>query len=252
MNNIIWIVLDSCRHDSFNSAKIKNFTKIGPVEMRYSYASWTSPSHYTFLMGMIPHTSPSGVFASNVYREEFKIWNKRIGGKENLTFADFKLYENKKKQTISSLNIVRRKIEVENKKPRYFVFLFRAFHFNEKFREGVRYIFENILMKDDTLMVLVNDDSMMIDRLTDKEDAFFRLEKLITDQSKSDRGKLSSYLKRVEQEIDLRSFKYSLSQGNFISVQDFLKKYLRIWKDYKQKYLLPNLNRYYQFSKQLL
>ena len=192
-------------------------------------------------------------------KEEIKVVNVEVPvrvfykGKpvNNLSIADFKLYENKKKQTISSLNIVRRKIEVENKKPRYFVFLFRAFHFNEQFREGVRYIFENMLMKEDTLMVLVNDDSMMIDRLTDKEDAFFRLEKLITGQSKSDRGKLSSYLKRVEQEIDLRSFKYSLSQGNFISVQDFLKKYLRIWKDYKQKYLLPNLNRYYQFSKQL-
>ena len=98
MNNIIWIVLDSCRYDSFNSAKIKNFTKVGPVEKRYSYASWTSPSHYTFLMGMIPHVSPSGVFASNVYREEFKIWNNRIGGAENLTFADF----------VPELNLVKR------------------------------------------------------------------------------------------------------------------------------------------------
>ena len=116
-------------------------------------------------------------------KEEIKVVNVEVPvrvfykGKpvDNLTFADFKLYENKKKQTISSLNIVRRKIEVENKKPRYFVFLFRAYHFNEQFREGVRYIFENILMKEDTLMVLVNDDSMMINRVTDKEDAFFRL-----------------------------------------------------------------------------
>jgi membrane-anchored protein YejM (alkaline phosphatase superfamily) len=98
MNNIIWIVLDSCRYDSFKSAKINNFTQIGPFEKRYSYASWTSPSHYTFLMGMIPHSSPSGVFASNVYREEFKMWNKRIGGEEDLTFADF----------VPELNLVKR------------------------------------------------------------------------------------------------------------------------------------------------
>ncbi|MFC2155935.1 hypothetical protein ACFLRB_05555, partial [Acidobacteriota bacterium] len=192
-------------------------------------------------------------------KEEVKVVNAEVPvrvfykGKpvDNLTIGDFKLYENKKKQTISSLNIVRRKIDAENKNPRYFVFLVRAYHFNDQFREGVRYIFDHILKKEDTLMVLVNDESMMIDRLTDKEDAFQRLEKLITNQSQRDRGKLISNLKRIEQEIDLRSFRYSLSQGNFILVQNFLKKYLRIWKDYKQKYLLPNLNRYYHFAKQL-
>lgn len=97
MNNIIWIILDSCRFDSFIEAKTKNFTKIGKIEKRYSYASWTSPSHYTFLMGMVPHKSPSGIFASDVYREEFKKWNERIGIK-NLTFKDF----------VPELNVVKR------------------------------------------------------------------------------------------------------------------------------------------------
>ena len=90
--------MDSCRYDSFESAKVSNFSKIGKLEKRYSYASWTSPSHYTFLMGMIPHTSPDGVFASNVYREEFKKWTDRIGSESNLTFADF----------VPELNLVKR------------------------------------------------------------------------------------------------------------------------------------------------
>ena len=199
------------------------------------------------------------VIAQETVKEEVKVVNVEVPvrvfykGKpvDNLSIDDFKLYENKKQQSISSLNIVRRKIEVENKKPSYFVFLFRAYNYNEQFREGIRYIFENILMKEDTLMVLVNDDIVMIDRLNDKEAAFSRVEKLIIEQSQVDRRQLSSYLKRVEQEIDMRSFKFSLSQGNFISVQDFLKRYLRIWKDYKEKYLLPDLKRYYHFSKKL-
>ena len=40
MNNIIWIIMDSCRYDSFESAKVAHFTKIGKLEKRYSYASW--------------------------------------------------------------------------------------------------------------------------------------------------------------------------------------------------------------------
>ncbi|PID78716.1 metalloenzyme, partial [bacterium DOLZORAL124_64_63] len=50
-----------------------------------AYASWTSPSHYTFLMGMIPHQSPKGVFASEVYREEFTSWSQRL----NLADVEF-------------------------------------------------------------------------------------------------------------------------------------------------------------------
>ncbi len=88
MNHIIWMILDSCRYDAFVAAEPQNFTKIGGIEKRYSYASWTAPSHYAYLMGMMPHTSPVGVFASTVYQGEFKKWSERTGVKD-LTFKDF-------------------------------------------------------------------------------------------------------------------------------------------------------------------
>ncbi len=77
-NNVVFIVFDSCRWDAFQAARTPNLDRIARAEMRYSYASWTSPSHFTFLMGMVPHTSPKGVFASNVYREEFSLWSRRL------------------------------------------------------------------------------------------------------------------------------------------------------------------------------
>ena len=85
MNNIVFIVFDSCRYDAYKAANTPNLDRIGVAEKRYSYASWTSPSHYTFLMGMVPHNSPKGVFASNVYREEFASWGDRI----NLPAVEF-------------------------------------------------------------------------------------------------------------------------------------------------------------------
>ena len=87
MNNIVMIILDSCRFDTFKAANTKHFSKIGKIEKRYSYASWTAPSHYAFLMGIVPHESRSGKLAAQVYREEFTLWNKRIGT-ENLSFED--------------------------------------------------------------------------------------------------------------------------------------------------------------------
>ena len=77
-NNLVLIVFDSCRWDAYQNARTPHLDRIAAAEQRYSYASWTSPSHYTFLMGMVPHTSPKGVFASNVYRDEFALWSTRL------------------------------------------------------------------------------------------------------------------------------------------------------------------------------
>ena len=89
-NHLVFIVFDSCRYDAYMAANTPNLDRIGKAELRYSYASWTSPSHYTFLMGMVPHCSPKGVFASDVYREEFKQWSDRINLPEAETeFAKF-------------------------------------------------------------------------------------------------------------------------------------------------------------------
>ena len=80
-NNYILITLDSCRYDSFMTAAPRVIPKItgGEVERRWSYASWTSPSHFNFLMGLVPHRSPDNVFASEYYKEDFLNYNKRFG-----------------------------------------------------------------------------------------------------------------------------------------------------------------------------
>lgn len=88
MNNIIWIILDSCRYDSFIDAQTPNFGRIAKVQKRYSYASWTSPSHFTFLMGLLPHPSRKYVLASNVYKSEYQSWQKRIDGSFDIKFEN--------------------------------------------------------------------------------------------------------------------------------------------------------------------
>lgn len=86
--NLVFIVMDSCRYDSYQRAHTPNMDRIGAGEQRYAYATWTAPSHYTFLMGMIPHTSPRGVFASEVYKNDFGLWVDRLGI-EGLSFGTF-------------------------------------------------------------------------------------------------------------------------------------------------------------------
>jgi arylsulfatase A-like enzyme len=87
-NHVVCVVMDSCRFDSFVAARTPNIDRLGAVEKRYSYASWTAPSHHAFSMGLLPHRSQSGVMASEVYKDEYTDWEMRTG----LSGIDFKTF----------------------------------------------------------------------------------------------------------------------------------------------------------------
>jgi hypothetical protein len=78
-NHYVLIVFDSCRYDSFLSAHPRTMRKLGKVEQRWSYASWTAPSHFNLLMGLMPHSSPRNVYASEYYKKDFFKFNERLG-----------------------------------------------------------------------------------------------------------------------------------------------------------------------------
>ena len=76
--NLVFITYDSCRLDSALAAKAPNLNRLGEIEARWSYASWTAPSHYAYMMGLVPHKSPPHVYASDVYKEDFRRWTDRL------------------------------------------------------------------------------------------------------------------------------------------------------------------------------
>ncbi len=78
-NNYVLVILDSCRYDTFVEANPRTMQKLGEVESRWSYASWTAPSHYNLLMGLLPHQSPTQVYASEYYKKDFFKFNERLG-----------------------------------------------------------------------------------------------------------------------------------------------------------------------------
>ena len=78
MNNYLLVILDSCRFDSFVAAAPRTILRLGALERRWSYASWTSPSHYNLLMGLLPHASPPRVYASEYYKCDFAKYTERL------------------------------------------------------------------------------------------------------------------------------------------------------------------------------
>lgn len=80
--------MDSCRYDSYVRAKTPNMDRIAEGEQRFSYASWTAPSHHSIFMGQVAHTSPKRVLASEVYKQDFMKWVDRLDI-PNLSFKSF-------------------------------------------------------------------------------------------------------------------------------------------------------------------
>ncbi len=77
--NFVVVVLDSLRYDSWIDAHPATLATLGQVERRFSYASWTAPSHYNLLMGLLPHSSPREVYASEYYKQDFLRYSERLG-----------------------------------------------------------------------------------------------------------------------------------------------------------------------------
>lgn len=86
--NLVYLIMDSCRFDSYQRAKTPNMDKIGIGEQRWSYASWTAPSHHSIFMGQVAHKSPSHILASEVYKQEFALWVDRLDTPD-LSFKSF-------------------------------------------------------------------------------------------------------------------------------------------------------------------
>lgn len=83
LNHLFIITLDSCRYDSFMAAEPRNIARLcgglDKVEKRWTYASWTAPSHYNLLTGLVPHSSPQKVYASEYYKNDLYKFKERLG-----------------------------------------------------------------------------------------------------------------------------------------------------------------------------
>ena len=78
MNHLVVVVLDSLRWDTCLEAGMPNLTRLGAIDRRWSYASWTAPSHYNLLMGLLPHHNPTHVYASEHYKADFARYSERL------------------------------------------------------------------------------------------------------------------------------------------------------------------------------
>jgi hypothetical protein len=159
---------------------------------------------------------------------------------DNLTKADFKLFEGGKRQEIHGFILRRKKIKAQGlelnaeqvrvPKPRYFTLVFRITHYNDYLKKGLDHIFDTLLQESDQLLVFVNDQSAFFENLADKEMVKSKLDQLLRDVSLEARNKLLLYLKQIEGMVDKYKFDRTTSEkivSEHWYIHDYLRDFLR-------------------------
>jgi len=185
---------------------------------------------------------------------------------DSLKVTDFQLFENGVEQKINGFYLKRKKMafqEVDitarkqqlSVKPRFFVLVFQVTNYNKAIKDGVDLLFREIIRDSDRVLVFVNEKSLFLDRGYWQMDRVKLLESLIKTQSFKARQNLQSYFISVKQDLDHMKTSLVERTDQFGAEQylviDFLKRYKQTWKDYKTRHLLPDMDRYYNFSNYL-
>ena len=180
---------------------------------------------------------------------------------DNLTKSDFTLFEGGKRQEIHGFIIKKKKIanrdmdlnaeQEQVSGGRYFVLVFRITHYNDYLKKGLDHVFDTVLNESDQLLVFVNDQSTFFKNLADMESVKSRLDQLLRDVSLEARNKLFLNIKRIE--AMLGNFKFNQYAGgrteSHRGISGYLRKFLEVWKEYKKKHLIPDINKYYNFAR---
>ena len=189
---------------------------------------------------------------------------------DNLKKKDFQLFINGKKRKINGFTITRKRLaeqeielEVKTKKypPRYFILAMSITNFSPEIKEGVDYVLNKVLRGGDSLLVFINNTTKFFKNIKNRLKIGSELNEYIKKESIKAHVNMVSYFNKIERESYFAKFKLLLRKisrkGGWINekpiyfIHDFLKNYLGIWKEYKRRYLLPDINNYYKLSEHL-
>jgi hypothetical protein len=179
----------------------------------------------------------------------------------DLKKEDFTIYEDGKAQAINGFQLVTKKI-ASGESPagpailasRYFVLAFRVFDFNDPLQDGLKYVFDKILLPQDQLLVLINEKTRTYQDVADKEKIRSEIEADLREQCRSARKTIQANTKEFDEWINHveQAFKNGENWGSKPAMmRDFLQKYLDMMLIFKKRFLTQDIDQYYYFAEHL-
>jgi len=187
---------------------------------------------------------------------------------DNLKKSDFTLFINGEKREIAGFTVTRKRLEqqqfeLQEKKPefppRYFILALNITHFSPEIKEGVNHVIHHVLRDQDILLLFINNTTKRYNDLKNRDAVKDEIFKYIQEESIKAQTRMQLYFKEVERASYVTKFRLmmkrpgsrTMGEPDQYKISDFLKNYLHIWKEYKKRYLTPNVNTYYNLSKYL-
>jgi hypothetical protein len=137
---------------------------------------------------------------------------------------------------------------------RYFVLVFRLIEYNQQMKQGVDYIFEHILRDNDRLLVMVNDRTLTLNHDVWQIKRQELLDQVLREEATKAKQNLEMFFLSVQKDLDQTKLSIMLERdASFFPPQiiSFLEKYLSTWEEFKKKYLIPDLDKFYNFARHL-
>ena len=183
----------------------------------------------------------------------------------HLTAKDFTIYENTEHRTLKGFDTRKKRLRPPGESPgvsRYFVLMFQMSGYNNRVRAGMTYFFDSIAGKGDRLLVTANDHMLFFDNLIHKEKARSQIENMLVNQCNRNRKQMIAELKEMKTFMDkirTRSAREMDRDGvGAVHLHYYMKylrfsfdQYLKTLREYKRKYIIPDINSFYKVSKRM-
>ena len=190
---------------------------------------------------------------------------------DNLKKSDLTLFIDGKKTDINSFSMKKQKLEIQDielqtnieKKriPRFFVLAFSIVEYNYHYKEGIDYLFNNILKGSDRLLVFINNQTLSFNTIENKKIIKSKILNLLKREGLTVRQRVEKIFLSLK--FEKRYLKNELANPPRLPpgvrlkayfqpyILRFLVLYQNIWNEYKKNFLTLNINNMYTFSSYL-
>jgi hypothetical protein len=177
---------------------------------------------------------------------------------------DFRLFEDGKPVAVNGFTVRRRRMQSERillrpqaeaAPPRHFVLAFRILEYNAALRQAMGYFFSQVLGDRDQLLALVNDRTLLLGPDIGQARRREILGQALAGEAERAKQELEAYFQRVRRDIDQAHLQLLLDTNRtsfqLPQIIRFLERYLAVWQEFKNRFLIPDLDKFYNFSRYL-
>jgi hypothetical protein len=177
----------------------------------------------------------------------------------NLTREDFEIFENGIKQEITAFEVVSRKIAAPREisteelkippKKRLFLLIFNIFDYDKNVGEGIDYFFEDIFSPGDKIIVLTEGQLLNINIGKTIPETVIHLKETLKKYKALSTGNIYKAYKELRYQAD--RLNRPLDKDLYRPIVTFYNNYKRIWKEYRKRFINPDLEVYKSIIKRI-